>query len=728
MIRGLHYHERGQDDLFVCLQGRPASSCSTARRRDLHRGHRRREPGRDLHPRPHAHGFEALTDLLFCYHVTEEYDPADPDEQGIPWNDPRVAAPVEHASRRSCRRGTCRRVLITGAGGQLGRALAQAFAGDDVLALDARRLGRHAAGAAPRSSEPGPRPARGRVDGRRRRRGRPAGRRGGQRRRDGARRGARRAARRLLDRLRVRRHASASRTSSRTARTRCRPTDGRSSTARQPRANGRGSSAPRGSSGRRATTSSARCSGSARSGTRSRSSTTSAAARPTSAISPLRRASSSTLPHGRLARRRRRRLHLGGVRRGDLRGGRARTAASGASRPRSSARPRAAARVLRPAQREGRAGAAALARRVSARACSRSTASLPPPCASSSPAEPGSSARTSCTLARPHDDSRRPRQARRTPATARTSRVEPHELRRGRHRRPRPRRAARSEGCDAVVNFAAETHKSTARSSTRASSSTRTCSARRRCSNGPAPPASRASSRSRPTRSTATSTRPASASREDVAVRPSQPVQRGQGGGDLQVRAYSAPTASTVTITRGANNYGPNQYPEKLVPLFDDERARRRAAPVYGDAEQVASGSTPTTTARRSSSSCTRARRARCTTSARGVEATIEEIADSDPRADRQADPSLIRRRRGPRRPRPPLLARPTQAARELGWEPRRSFDDGARRDGRTGTATTASWWEPIKVRAPVEEPPGSSGTAQGGRSAENSTGEVGRA
>jgi dTDP-4-dehydrorhamnose 3,5-epimerase-like enzyme len=42
-------------------------------------------------PGRHAHGFEALTDLLFCYHVTEEYDPDDPDEHGVPWNDPRVA-------------------------------------------------------------------------------------------------------------------------------------------------------------------------------------------------------------------------------------------------------------------------------------------------------------------------------------------------------------------------------------------------------------------------------------------------------------------------------------------------------------------------------------------------------------------------------------------------------------------------------------------------------------
>ncbi len=49
-------------------------------------------------PGRHAHGFEALTDLLFVYHVTEEYDPADPDEHGIAWDDPRV---VDLWSQRS---------------------------------------------------------------------------------------------------------------------------------------------------------------------------------------------------------------------------------------------------------------------------------------------------------------------------------------------------------------------------------------------------------------------------------------------------------------------------------------------------------------------------------------------------------------------------------------------------------------------------------------------------
>jgi dTDP-4-dehydrorhamnose 3,5-epimerase len=91
VIRGLHYHERGQDDLFACLTG-------TARVVVLDRdtGETFTEDIGETNPVAlyipgrHAHGFEALTDLLFCYHVTREYDPADPDEHGIAWDDPRV--------------------------------------------------------------------------------------------------------------------------------------------------------------------------------------------------------------------------------------------------------------------------------------------------------------------------------------------------------------------------------------------------------------------------------------------------------------------------------------------------------------------------------------------------------------------------------------------------------------------------------------------------------------
>ena len=91
VIRGLHYHERGQDDLFVCLEGmvrvvvldRETGETFTEDIGDDN-------PVAIYVPGTHAHGYEALTDCLFCYLVTAEYDPTRPDEHALAWNDPRV--------------------------------------------------------------------------------------------------------------------------------------------------------------------------------------------------------------------------------------------------------------------------------------------------------------------------------------------------------------------------------------------------------------------------------------------------------------------------------------------------------------------------------------------------------------------------------------------------------------------------------------------------------------
>lgn len=91
VIKGLHYHERGQDDVFVCLQGMARVVLldrETGETFTLDIGDE--NPAAVYVPGRLAHGYEALTDVLFCYEVTEEYDPDDPDEHGIPWNDPRV--------------------------------------------------------------------------------------------------------------------------------------------------------------------------------------------------------------------------------------------------------------------------------------------------------------------------------------------------------------------------------------------------------------------------------------------------------------------------------------------------------------------------------------------------------------------------------------------------------------------------------------------------------------
>ena len=91
VIRGLHYHERGQDDLFVCLAGMVRVVVL-----DRESGEVFSEDIGDDNPvalyvpGTLAHGYEALSDCLFAYLVTSEYVPADPDEHGVPWNDERV--------------------------------------------------------------------------------------------------------------------------------------------------------------------------------------------------------------------------------------------------------------------------------------------------------------------------------------------------------------------------------------------------------------------------------------------------------------------------------------------------------------------------------------------------------------------------------------------------------------------------------------------------------------
>jgi dTDP-4-dehydrorhamnose 3,5-epimerase len=91
VIRGLHFHERGQDDLFACVQGMVRVVVQNRETDEIFT----EDIGDDnpvaiYVPGTLAHGYEALTDCVFLYHVTEEYDAAAPDEHGVPWDDPRV--------------------------------------------------------------------------------------------------------------------------------------------------------------------------------------------------------------------------------------------------------------------------------------------------------------------------------------------------------------------------------------------------------------------------------------------------------------------------------------------------------------------------------------------------------------------------------------------------------------------------------------------------------------
>src|SRR2546426_6740009 len=73
---------------------------------------------------------------------------------------------------------------------------------------------------------------------------------------------------------------------------------------------------------------------------------------------------------------------------------------------------------------------------------------------------------------------------------------------------------------------------------------------------------------------------------EDDSLRPSSPYAASKAGGDLQVLAYVRTYGVDACITRGANTYGANQYPEKLIPLFVTNALDGEALPLYGDGRQ----------------------------------------------------------------------------------------------------------------------------------------------
>ena len=65
------------------------------------------------------------------------------------------------------------------------------------------------------------------------------------------------------------------------------------------------------------------------------------------------------------------------------------------------------------------------------------------------------------------------------------------------------------------------------------------------------------------------------------------PYAASKAAGDLLALAYHTTYSAPVVITRGSNTYGPNQFPEKIVPLFITNLLDGRRVPVYGDGLQI---------------------------------------------------------------------------------------------------------------------------------------------
>jgi dTDP-glucose 4,6-dehydratase len=74
---------------------------------------------------------------------------------------------------------------------------------------------------------------------------------------------------------------------------------------------------------------------------------------------------------------------------------------------------------------------------------------------------------------------------------------------------------------------------------------------------------------------------------EETPLAPNSPYAASKAASDMMVRSYVHTFGLPAVITRCSNNYGPYQFPEKLLPLFISNLSRNESVPVYGDGQNV---------------------------------------------------------------------------------------------------------------------------------------------
>ncbi len=74
---------------------------------------------------------------------------------------------------------------------------------------------------------------------------------------------------------------------------------------------------------------------------------------------------------------------------------------------------------------------------------------------------------------------------------------------------------------------------------------------------------------------------------EESPLQPNSPYASSKAGGDLLCRSYFVTYKLPIIITRASNNFGPYQYPEKIVPLFVTNAIENKPLPLYGDGKNV---------------------------------------------------------------------------------------------------------------------------------------------
>jgi dTDP-glucose 4,6-dehydratase len=189
---------------------------------------------------------------------------------------------------------------------------------------------------------------------------------------------------------------------------------------------------------------------------------------------------------------------------------------------------------------------------------------------------------------------------------------------------------------------------------------------------------------------------------EESPYRPRTPYNASKAGGDHAVRAYFETWGLPVTITNCSNNYGPFQFPEKVIPLFVTNALDDRPLPMYASTENRREWLHVRDHCRAIELALDQGEAGETYNVGSAVEASIEEIADRvlELTGKPESLKTTVPDRPGHDRR---YLLDSSKIARELGWAAEIGFEEGLRATVEW-YAANRGWWEPLRERLQVEE------------------------
>jgi len=192
---------------------------------------------------------------------------------------------------------------------------------------------------------------------------------------------------------------------------------------------------------------------------------------------------------------------------------------------------------------------------------------------------------------------------------------------------------------------------------------------------------------------------PVGASRESDELRPRNPYSASKAGADRLAYSYFATYGVPVVITRASNNYGPYQFPEKLIPLFITNAVDRLPVPLYGDGANVRDWLHVLDHCRAIDLLIDRAQSGDVYNIGGGNEVTNAEITRRI--LSLVGRPETLIRHVPDRQGHDRRYCVDTSKLRALGWIPQADFENGLRQTVGWFTANEW-WWRPIKEQDPA--------------------------